>query len=76
MIRQEEISVEDVKKFLKSRSLPLEFASDIAKVANRFGGFRTVISIMDEIKADPTREGLEKSISEHGRNYAAFNLGK
>ena len=76
VIRQEEISVEDVKKFLKSRSLPLEFASDIAKVANRFGGFRTVISIMDEIKADPTREGLEKSISEHGRNYAAFNLGK
>jgi len=76
VIRQETISVEDVKKFLKSRSLPLEFATEIAAAANRFGGFRTVISIMDEIRNDPTSEGLAKSISEHNRNYAAFNLGK
>lgn len=76
VIRQESISASDVKKFLESRNLPVEFAPEITSVANRFGGFRTVISIMDEIKADPTSDGLAKSIQEHHRNYAAFNLGK
>ena len=75
VIRQEAISIDDVKKFLRSRNLPEDFARDITASANKFGGFRTVISIMNEIKDDPTREGLEKSIAEHNRNYAAFNLG-
>jgi len=76
VIRQERILVDDVRLFLKSRGLPEAFAGKITAEADNFGGFRTVISIMNEIAEDPTAEELEKSLDRHRKNYAAFNLGK
>jgi len=76
VIRQERITTDDVRLFLKSRKLPEAFAGKISGEADKFGGFRTVISIMNEIAEDPTEEGLDKSLERHRKNYAAFNLGR
>jgi len=76
VIRQERITTDDVRLFLRSRKLPEAFAGKITGEADKFGGFRTVISIMNEIADDPTEEGLDKSLERHRKNYAAFNLGR
>ena len=76
VIRQETILTEDVKLFLKRQGLPEAFASDVTAEANYFGGFRTVNSLIDEIKGDPTKDSLDKAVRRFRQNVAAFNLKK
>lgn len=76
VIRQERILTEDVKLFLKRQGLPETFATAIADEANYFGGFRTVKSLIDEIKGDPSKDSLDKAVKSFRQNVAAFNLKK
>ena len=75
VIRQVKMKDSDVRLFLRLRNLPEGYAKPIADAANAFGGFRTVINIMDEIQDDPSLANLQRAVATHELNLRALNMG-
>ena len=78
-IRASSVSEADASLFLAARSLPAApFARDIARAANAFGGFRTVVALVNRLAeiGDPTPADLAKELRIHAENLASSGLGK
>ena len=79
VIRAGSIAEKDVALFLESRSLPAApFARKIAVAANAFGGFRTVVQLVNRLAeiGSPTPDDLDTELKIHAENLASSGLGK
>lgn len=80
VIRASRVEETDVAQFLASRSLPVAspFPRDIARAANAFGGFRTVVALVNRLAeiGSPTPDDLAKELKIHAENLASSGLGK
>ncbi len=82
VIRAERISTEDVAQFLKTRGAPSSdvkrVANAIAGAANRFGGFRTVTSMVNSLSdlADYSDEAVAKELRRFNQDLHASGVGQ
>lgn len=76
-VRATAVSERDASLFLESRGIPpAPFARKIAAAANAFGGFRTVVSIVNRLAetGNPTSDDLAAELRVHAENLAAAGL--
>lgn len=79
VIRSSRVAVKDVEAFLTRQGLPTDWAESLAKEANIFGGFRTVIAVLDSLAAlgtQATREDFETELKRQHECLAASGIGK
>ena len=80
VIRAERVSEADVSQFLAARGLPAKgrFSRDIAAAANAFGGFRTVVSIVNRLAeiGEPSEDDLAAELKAAAAEIVASGIGK
>jgi len=80
VIRAERIAEADVSLFLAARGLPTEgrFPRDIAAAANAFGGFRTVVSLVNRLAdiGEPSEDDLNAELKSAAAEVVSSGVGK
>ena len=80
VIRAERIAEADVSQFLAARGLPAKgrFPRDIAAAANAFGGFSTVVSLVNRLAeiGDPSEDDLAAELRAAAAEVVSSGVGK
>lgn len=79
VIRSSRVAVKDVEAFLARQNLPATYAAELAAEANHFGGFRTVLAVVDALAAmgtEVTHEDFETELRRQRENIVASGIGK